>query len=501
MADDARRALGRPVAADGEPVLVRVHVGIGAVREAEMLRHHPRRGGQDGVGVGAGDGGPAQCVKEAEAGLVLPRFLLRPAPRGDVDRGAQCPHAAAGLVEHAPALGGNPAHEAVLPADRAVLHVVGGPLHGIEGRGEGRGGRLAILGVQPGVEVVDAAGRVRRDAEHRLGAVRPGQHVGERVEIPGADLGRLDGEVPRFLAEGETFPVGLPLGRQGRVLALEGGHALPLQRHVELAGEEVGQLAGGVVDRRHEQPVPERRTVLAVVADVGLNGARRGDGLAELLHDGRIGLRSLQEAAVAPHDLVAIVAGQAAERVVDEDDWVVGQPRVRDDHRHARGVHGRDEGINPPIRTRYLGADPRLVPFDLLRNRPRVRRFGEVTHGAEALPDNARLSTAMLSRSGRRCGCARGQVSRARVPSRFTSKSTRRSSRGLYSLGLSSRHDCFALYNQVSILRAGRPKPADGAPLDPHLSAKTNLCRKYRPVNRRLGGIAVPYPSPPRLGL
>ncbi|GJD98058.1 hypothetical protein OCOJLMKI_5297 [Methylobacterium iners] len=107
----------------------------------------------------------------------------------DVNGGAERPHAAPGLVEHAPALGGNPAYDAILLADRAVLHVVGGAPHGIEGRGEGRGGCVVIVRMQAGVEFGNADGQARRDAEHRPGAVRPGQHVGEQIEVPGADLG------------------------------------------------------------------------------------------------------------------------------------------------------------------------------------------------------------------------------------------------------------------------------------------------------------------------
>ena len=48
--------------------------------------------------------------------------------------------------------------------------------------------------MQAGVEILHAARAHRRDAEHRLGAIRPGQHVGGQVEVPGADLRRVGGK-------------------------------------------------------------------------------------------------------------------------------------------------------------------------------------------------------------------------------------------------------------------------------------------------------------------
>jgi len=51
-------------------------------------------------------------------------FLLSKLSYGDVDGGSDHTLASAGLVEHATALGGNPADNAILLADRAVFHVV-----------------------------------------------------------------------------------------------------------------------------------------------------------------------------------------------------------------------------------------------------------------------------------------------------------------------------------------------------------------------------------------
>ena len=63
---------------------------------------------------------------------------------------------------------------------------------------------------------------------------------------------------------------------------------------------------------------------------------------------------ALQEAAVAADDLLARIAGEAAEGVVDEDDRVVGQPRVRDHHGHAGGAHRCRERVGAVVDARDL---------------------------------------------------------------------------------------------------------------------------------------------------
>ena len=71
VADDAGRARRAPVAADGEAVLVGVHVGVGADRGAEMLAGEARAGLQDLVGIVQAGGGAAEPVEEGEAARVL----------------------------------------------------------------------------------------------------------------------------------------------------------------------------------------------------------------------------------------------------------------------------------------------------------------------------------------------------------------------------------------------------------------------------------------------
>ena len=66
MPDDVTGARRRPVAADGEAVLVGVHVGIGAAGHAQMLADHACRDGQDGIGIGAFRGFLAERVEELQ---------------------------------------------------------------------------------------------------------------------------------------------------------------------------------------------------------------------------------------------------------------------------------------------------------------------------------------------------------------------------------------------------------------------------------------------------
>ena len=53
MADDVDGSRRSPVAADGEAVLIRIHVGIGATRHPEMLAHHAGGDRKDGIRIAA----------------------------------------------------------------------------------------------------------------------------------------------------------------------------------------------------------------------------------------------------------------------------------------------------------------------------------------------------------------------------------------------------------------------------------------------------------------
>ncbi len=123
--------------------------------------------------------------------------------RGDLDRRSHGADTRARRIEQALALGRDPADDTVLLADGAVFNVVDRTHLGIERRGEGDARRLAIVRVQAGIEVGHAAHDVGRNAEHRLGAVRPGQNIGRQVQVPGPDLGGLGRQAQRFLRDGQ----------------------------------------------------------------------------------------------------------------------------------------------------------------------------------------------------------------------------------------------------------------------------------------------------------
>ena len=130
---------------------------------------------------------------------------------------------------------------------------------------------------------------------------------------------------------------------QGGVAAFKFGEPLPFSCHVKLVGKEIGQRAVGRKDRGDQQTVPERLPVPAVVADVDLDrfggrygGSDRGDR-------GRVGVRPLQEATVTADDFVPGITGQTTERIVGEDDRIVGLPGVGEQRRHARRLHRSGE--------------------------------------------------------------------------------------------------------------------------------------------------------------
>ena len=68
-----------PIAAYGEAVLVRIHVGVGAVRDAEMLADHFGRDRHHAVGIASPGRLLVECVQEKQAGFVLPHSRFRTA--------------------------------------------------------------------------------------------------------------------------------------------------------------------------------------------------------------------------------------------------------------------------------------------------------------------------------------------------------------------------------------------------------------------------------------
>ncbi len=224
---------------------------------------------------------------------------------------------------------------------------------------------------------------------------------------------------------------------------------LPAAGDVELRAEEVYEVAGGIVDRADEQRVPEGRAVLPIIlefeGDIRLVRNRR---LQPRLGLG-IGVRSLQEAAIAADDLGLVVARHRQEGLVDEDDRLVGQVRIDHRHRHARHLDGGEEDAAAGLEftTADAGLDARMSAVG--------RLLGNVGHRKAVLPrDRSRVSprSSLASRlaylaakpswhAGRgavspptrqtgltppyRCRNARSRHSRARTPASRTGMNAR----------------------------------------------------------------------------
>lgn len=76
---DVHRAGGCPVPAYGEAVLIRIHVGIGAVRDAEMLTDHPRRHRHHAIGIADLGRLLVEGVQEEQPGFVFAHGRFRTA--------------------------------------------------------------------------------------------------------------------------------------------------------------------------------------------------------------------------------------------------------------------------------------------------------------------------------------------------------------------------------------------------------------------------------------
>jgi hypothetical protein len=130
-------------------------------------------------------------------------------------------------------------------------------------------------------------------------------------------------------AEGRTLPVellGVALDGELRALAFGDVHLEP---------DVVCHLAAVVADRGDVDAVPELLAVPAVVQQFDGDRDALVDGLGHLPDRVGVGLLALQEPAVRPQRLLAVVAGHLLEGVVDVDERVVRQVGVA--HRHADG--------------------------------------------------------------------------------------------------------------------------------------------------------------------
>jgi len=138
--------------------------------------------------------------------------------------------------------------------------------------------------------------------------------------------------------------------RRQRAYALHALHALRLAAcrflagaDIELAGKEIGELALVVEHRADIQRVPKPRAVAAVIIDLLVDRHPVGDGLADTLHNVAVGLRPLQEPAVAPDYFLGSIACEFTESRIDVNERAIRQVGVRERHRHAGPVHSRLE--------------------------------------------------------------------------------------------------------------------------------------------------------------
>ena len=150
-------------------------------------------------------------------------------------------------------------------------------------------------------------------------------------------------------------------------------------RDVGLDADEMRDLARPVPDGRDRQAVPERRPVLAVIQNLDQAFATLREGRPDLRYGRRVGLRALQESAVAAQHVPDRIAGHVLEALVDVDQRPIGLSRVGDGDAFGRDVERpvlqrQPIGhISRPASSRRLScsvAHQRLTPPPHLRTLP-----------------------------------------------------------------------------------------------------------------------------------
>ncbi len=89
MPNDGPRPRCRPIATDGEAVLVLVHVGVRADRQVQVLPEHSCRRRQDRIGVGERSGLSPEPIQEVEPCFTLAQRFFRQLAVVDVDGSAE----------------------------------------------------------------------------------------------------------------------------------------------------------------------------------------------------------------------------------------------------------------------------------------------------------------------------------------------------------------------------------------------------------------------------
>jgi len=167
-----------------------------------------------------------------------------------------------------------------------------------------------------------------RPAQDALGPDVPVGHIARGVRDDYGHLARaVENRALARLALGETAPVTVRFG------------------DVDLAAEAVTQAALAVEDGSDEQGVDEGCAVPTVVGDLDGEVAIVEQRCADLLDVVGLGVRTLEEPAVATDDLVNPVTREVEEGAVREDDGVVVLVGIREDHRQAGLVDGGEQHI------------------------------------------------------------------------------------------------------------------------------------------------------------
>ncbi|MDR7060553.1 hypothetical protein J2X38_002604 [Sphingopyxis sp. BE235] len=157
--------------------------------------------------------------------------------------------------------------------------------------------------------------------------------------------------------------------------------ALSPPRHIELACEEMQKLAASVINRSDKDRIPERRPIALVVQYLEGDRLAVRDCRPEVRDKLAIGLRPLQETAVPPENLGLFIAGQIEEGLVREDDRIIGNVRIGQDHRHPGHLDCGEEDIASLVEARM---GQRGFASMIAKSGP-SRRFGPARSGVELL--------------------------------------------------------------------------------------------------------------------
>jgi hypothetical protein len=137
-----------------------------------------------------------------------------------------------------------------------------------------------------------------------------------------------------------------------------------LGRYVLLRAEVVQQLAIFVVDWADGELIPERRAVPAVVEHFHLDVLASGQPASKLIQRRFVSTSTLKEPAVPPHHFVSRIPREVEERMVCQDDGIVGETRVGHHHWHPGSLE-RHKGQFTPVSQNFTRGDRRVVSDQL----------------------------------------------------------------------------------------------------------------------------------------